>query len=365
MPVVQDIIQCIEDFAPASYQESYDNSGLQVGDFKNQVNGILLAIDVTEEVVDEAIACGCNLILSHHPVIFSGIKKLTGRTYTERIIAKAIRNDVAIFSCHTNVDNVAAGVSFKMAEKLGLSDLKVLKPLSGLLCKLVVFVPVAQVEKVRLSLFEAGAGNIGQYDSCSFNLRGEGTFRASENANPYVGERGQFHTEPEVRIETVFPKYLESKVVSAMIKAHPYEEVAYDVYPLLNQHNNVGAGALGTFANPMDETAFLSRLKTVFNVPFLRHTGLRGEKISKVALCGGSGSSFLPDAIKSGADVYVSGDFKYHQFFDAEGRILITDIGHFESEQFTLEIFYELLIKKFPNFALRFTKVKTNPINYF
>jgi dinuclear metal center protein, YbgI/SA1388 family len=365
MPVVKDIVQCVEDFAPSGYQEAYDNSGLQVGDFGATVKGILLAVDVTEEVVDEAIACEYNLIISHHPVIFSGIKRLIGRTYTERIIAKAIRNDIAIYSCHTNMDNIATGVSFRMAEKLGLSNLTVLKPMSGLLYKLVTFVPLTHAEKVRTALFEAGAGNIGQYDSCSFNLNGEGTFKASENANPYVGERGKLHTEPEVRIETIFPKHIENKVVSAMIKAHPYEEVAFDIYPLVNLHHHVGAGALGTYAQPVDETEFLSKLKSVFNVPFLKHTNLRGGKISKVALCGGSGSSFLPDAIKSGADVYVSGDFKYHQFFDAEGRILIADIGHYESEQFTLEIFYELLIKKFPNFALRFTKVKTNPVNYF
>ncbi|HEY4784719.1 MAG TPA: Nif3-like dinuclear metal center hexameric protein [Bacteroidales bacterium] len=365
MPVVREVIQCIEDFAPSFYQESYDNSGLQVGDFRQEVTGALLSVDVTEEVVDEAVSSGLNLIISHHPVIFGGLKRITGNNYTERVISKAIKNDISIYSCHTNIDNVSSGVSFRMADKLGLIRVMVLKPLTGMLCKLVTFVPVEHAEKVRQAIFDAGAGHIGLYDCCSFNISGEGTFRASEEANPFVGEKGQVHHEPEIRIETIFPKHLESKILSSMIKAHPYEEVAYDIYPLANRFNNVGAGAVGYFEHPMDETGFLKLLKERFDVPVIRHTKLLSRKISCVALCGGSGSSFLSDARKAGADVFVTGDFKYHQFFDAENRILIADIGHFESEQFTLEIFYDLLIKNFSNFALRFTKVKTNPINYF
>ena len=365
MPTIRDVIHCIEEFAPSFYQESYDNSGLQVGNFQQEITGALLSIDVTEDVVEEAISSGLNLIISHHPVIFSGIKRVTGGNYTERIIAKAIKNDIAIYSCHTNIDNVSFGVSFRMAEKLGLTRVKVLKPTSGLLCKLVTFVPVDYAERVRQAIFDGGAGNIGLYDCCSFNIPGEGTFQASEGAKPFVGKIGEVHHEPEIRIETVFPKHLERKIVSALIKAHPYEEVAYDIYPLANHYNKVGSGAVGYFDAPMDEMDFLKLLKKNFQVSGLRHTNFLNRKISCVALCGGSGSSFLSDALKVGADVFVSGDFKYHQFFDSENRILIADIGHYESEQFTLEIFYELLIKKFPNFALRFTKVKTNPINYF
>jgi dinuclear metal center YbgI/SA1388 family protein len=365
MPAVKDVIQCIEEFAPSFYQESYDNSGLQVGNVQQKVDGALLTLDVTEEVLDEARSLGINLIISHHPVIFSGLKKIIGNTYTERVVAKSIKDDIALYSCHTNIDNVSYGVSFRMAEKLGLTRVKVLKTVSGQLCKMVTFVPLEYAENVKQAIFDAGAGHIGNYDNCSFNVPGEGTFRASDKANPFVGEKGQLHVEKEVRIETIFPKHLESKIVPAMIKAHPYEEAAYDIYPILNRFNNVGSGAIGYFNKPLDESEFLKLLKTNFQVPVIRHTGLIDRKISCVALCGGSGSMFLPDAIKAGADAYVSGDFKYHQFFDAEGRILITDIGHYESEQFTLEIFYELLIKKFPNFALRFTKVKTNPINYF
>jgi dinuclear metal center YbgI/SA1388 family protein len=365
MPVVRDIINCIEDFAPLFYQESYDNSGLQIGNFQQEVTGVLLCVDVTEEVIDEAKTNGVNLIISHHPLIFGGLKKVNGSNYIERAIIKAVRADIAIYACHTNVDNINPGVSFKMADKLGLTKVKVLKPLNGVLNKLVTFVPLEHVEKVRNAILEAGAGHIGNYDLCSFNVLGEGTFRASENANPFVGEKGELHSESEIRIETIFPKYLENKIISALLKSHPYEEVAYDIYPLGNHFNNAGAGAVGYFAKPMDEKKFLDLVKSVFNVPLVRHSPTIGKEVSCVALCGGSGSFLLSDAKKAGAQIFLSADFKYHQFFDAENRIMIADIGHFESEQYTLEIFYDLLVKNFSNFAVQFTKVKTNPINYY
>lgn len=365
MPVIKDIIHLIEGAAPLHYQEPYDNSGLQIGFPDMKVKGILLSLDVTEEVVEEAVSIGANLIVSHHPLIFSNVRKIIGSNYVERTIAKAIKSDVAIYSCHTNIDNVQQGVSFKMAEKLGLANVKVLKPVTGVLCKLVTFVPSDHADHVRQAIFEAGAGHIGQYDCCSFNLSGEGTFRASEGANPFVGNIGQLHKEPEVRIETILPKFIESKVVAAMINAHPYEEVAFDIYPISNTYDQVGSGAIGFFEDSVDTKHFLKLVKDTFRIPFIRHTRILSEKISSVALCGGSGSSFLSDARKAGADVFISADFKYHQFFDAENRILIIDIGHFESEQYTLEIFYDLLIKNLPNFAIRFTKVNTNPINYF
>ena len=365
MPVVRDIINCIEDFAPLFYQESYDNSGLQIGNFHQEVTGILLCVDVTEEVIAEATTIGANLIITHHPLIFGGLKKVTGSNYTERAIIKAVKTDIAIYACHTNIDNISTGVSFKMADKLGLINVKVLKPLVDVLHKLVTFVPLEHVENVRNVILEAGAGHIGNYDFCSFNVLGEGTFRASEKAHPFVGEKGELHSESEIRIETVFPKYLENKIISALLKAHPYEEVAYDIYPLSNQFNNAGAGAVGNFIQPVAEKSFLDLVKSVFKIPLIRHTPFTGKEISRVALCGGSGSFLLNDAKKAGAEVFLSADFKYHQFFDADNRIIIADIGHFESEQYTLEIFYDLLIKNFSNFAVYFTKVKTNPINYY
>ncbi len=365
MTTVREVIQIIEDFAPPCYQESYDNSGMQIGDASCTLTGILLCIDVTEDVVMEAIMIGANLIISHHPLIFGGIKRLSGSNYIEKTIIKAIKYDISIYSCHTNIDNVSLGVSFKMGEKIGLTRMQVLRPLTSNLCKLVTFVPNSHADIVRKAIFEAGAGHIGNYDCCSYNLAGEGTFRALESANPFVGEKNILHKEPEIRMETIFPKFLENTIVSALLKVHPYEEVAYDIYPLINQQKNAGAGVIGEFEKPMETIGFLQSLKTIFGIPVIRHTEIINENILKVALCGGSGSFLLPDAKKVHADAYVTSDFKYHQFFDAERLILIADIGHYESEQFTLEIFYDLLVKNFSNFAIHFTKVKTNPINYF
>lgn len=364
MVTIKGVIQYIEEFAPSIYQENYDNSGIQVGNPEVALKGVLLAIDVTESVVDEAIQNGLNLIISHHPVIFGGIKRLTGKNYTERVVLKAIKNDVIIYSCHTNIDNYLYGVSYRMAEKIGLQNIQVLKPLTSGLCKLVTYIPNEHLGKIQEAVFNAGAGHIGNYKWCSFNAKGDGTFWGNGNTNPYAGEKGKLHTESETRFETVFPKHIEAKVISALIKAHPYEEVAYDLYSLNNVNNNFGSGAIGTLTEAMPEKEFLMQVKNTFHADVLRHTNLLGKDIKIVALCGGSGSFLLNDARHARADVFISADFKYHQFFDAESQIVIADIGHFESEQFTLEIFYEILIKKLSNFAICFTKVKTNPINY-
>jgi dinuclear metal center YbgI/SA1388 family protein len=362
---VHDVIQTIEGFAPAGYQESYDNSGLQVGNAGCEVTGILLCVDVTELVVEEAMKMGANLIISHHPLIFNGLKQLVGNSFIEKTVVMAIKADIVIYSCHTNIDQIFSGVSFKMAEKLGMSNLQVLRPLAGNLCKLVTFVPDKHAEKVRKAIFDAGAGHIGNYDCCSYNIAGEGTFRALDLAHPFVGEKNILHREPEIRVETIFPKFLETAIVSALLKSHPYEEVAFDIYPLANLQKNAGAGVIGELESRVRTVDFLQSLKNIFHMPVIRHTNIIRENVKKVALCGGSGSFLLPDAKRAQADVLVTSDFKYHQFFDAERAILIADIGHYESEQFTLEIFYDLLVKKFPNFAVRFTNVKTNPINYF
>ena len=361
---IKEIISWFDEIAPFSYQESYDNSGLQTGDPDSEINSALICLDVTEEVVEEALKLEAQLIISHHPVIFGGLKSLTGKTRTERIILKSIRNDIAILSGHTNFDSIFRGVSSVMCEKLQLKNPAILKPAENTLIKLVFFVPVAYLEKVRESIFNAGAGVIGNYDMCSFNIEGTGTFRGSENSKPFAGRKEEFHTEKEIRVETILPAVLEHKVVTAMLGAHPYEEVAYDLYPLKNKFTKVGMGMTGVLPAPVDEAEFLKHIKEVFHCKGIRHTNLTGKKVSKVAVCGGSGSFLLKDAINSGADIFISGDFKYHQFFDAENRILIADIGHFESEQFTKELFYELLTKKFPKFAFHLSKVNTNPINY-
>lgn len=362
---VRDITNHIESFAPLSYQESYDNAGLQIGHPDQEIRGVLICIDVTDEVIKEAIRLEANLIISHHPLIFSGLKKLTGSNYTERMVIEAIRQNLSIYTAHTNLDAVHEGVNHKIGEKLGLKNTGILVPVSDHLRKLVFFIPADHAETVRQEIFKAGAGHIGAYDMCSFSASGEGTFRGSEESDPFVGDKGTLHTEPELRVETIFPKEREMKITSALKRSHPYEEVAFDIYPLANKYDRVGSGGIGELEKPLDEQFFLGLLKERFSTPVIRHTNFLSKKIKRVALCGGSGSFLLAAAISSGADAFVSGDFKYHQFFDADRRILIADIGHYESEQFTKEIFYDLLTKKFTKFAVHLSEVNTNPVNYF
>ena len=362
---IKDIVDYFEDIAPSSFQESYDNAGLIVGNTNDSVSGILVTLDVTEEVVQEAIDLGVNMIVAHHPIVFLGLKRFNGSNYVERTVIKAIKNDIAIFAVHTNLDSVIYnGVNTKICNKIGLVNTQILKPSKNRLHKFVVFVPTNSTESVREAIFKAGAGVIGNYDSCSFNLTGTGTFKAGEDAKPFVGKLNTFHEESEIRIETVVPSHLTKKVINAMVLAHPYEEPAYDIYPIENEWKQVGEGMIGELPVAVDELDFLKSVKEIFNAGSIRYTQLKNKKIKKVAVCGGAGSFLLKDAIRSKADVFITGDFKYHQFFDAENRIVIADIGHFESEQFTKELFYDLLTRKFPNFATYFTKVNTNPIKY-
>jgi len=365
MPVIKDVTQYIESIAPLSLQESYDNAGLITGDVNSEINSVLVTLDVTEKVVEEAIQKKVQLIVAHHPVIFSGLKRITGKNYVERTIIKAIKNDIAIYAVHTNLDSIDKGVNRKICEKLGLQNCKILQPASQQLKKLVTFVPVEHADNLREAIFNAGAGNIGNYDSCGFIAEGLGSFRGNDDSNPFVGQKGEIHAEKEIRFETIFPGYLQGKVVDALLKAHPYEEVAYDIYPLDNKFDKIGMGMVGTLPKPETETEFLKFLKTTFNTGLIKHTALLNNPVVKVAVCGGSGSFLLNEAIAAGANFFVSADFKYHQFFDAEQQIVIADIGHFESEQFTKELFYELLTKKFPKFAVHLSEVGTNPVFYF
>jgi dinuclear metal center YbgI/SA1388 family protein len=361
---IKNIIEIIEVFAPLSLQESYDNSGIQCGDVNEKATGALLCLDVTLEILEEAKKKKCNLIIAHHPLIFSPLKRITGANYIEQILIEAIKKNICIYACHTNADNVRMGVNNKIAEKLSLVNCKILQPKKGLLKKLVTFCPNAESEKVRTALFKAGCGEIGNYDFCSYNLEGKGTFRGNADSNPFVGVKNQLHIEPETRIETVFESYKEKEIIKALHKAHPYEVVAYDVYSLDNKHPNIGSGLVGELTKPVKEKEFLSSLKTIFGAGCVRHTGLLDKKIKRVALCGGSGSFLLKDAIHAKADVFITADFKYHQFFDAENKLVIADIGHYETEQFTPEIFYAEIHKKMPKFAVHLAKTNTNPINY-
>ncbi|PLX10403.1 MAG: Nif3-like dinuclear metal center hexameric protein [Marinilabiliales bacterium] len=361
---LKDITAVLESAVPLALQESYDNAGLIVGDPAREITSALLTLDVTEEVLEEAERKNCNLIIAHHPILFSGLKKIIGKSYVERIVIKAIKKDIALYAMHTNLDSVDFGISYKLAEKLGLKDISVLKP-QGELKKLVVFVPHNQAENVRNAMFDAGAGHIGNYDSCSYNLEGKGSFRALENANPYVGKKGGVHFEGETRIETVFPEYLTSKIVREMISAHPYEEVAYDIYKLDQVNPKTGMGMIACYEKAMPVKEFLNKVKKELNVSVLRHTKIVTDKVQRVAVCGGSGSFLIQDAIRKKADVLITGDIKYHQFFDADDKIILVDAGHYETEQFAKEIFYDLLTKKIPKFALQFSEVNTNVINYF
>ncbi|TVQ92285.1 MAG: Nif3-like dinuclear metal center hexameric protein [Bacteroidetes bacterium] len=360
-----ELVKAFEQIAPFSLQEDYDNSGIQFGDPEKEVKRGLVCIDITEEIIDEAIEKQCDLVISHHPLIFRGIKKLTGKHYTERALIKAIKHDISLISVHTNLDSVINGVNKKLAEKLGLTELRVLQPRKGLLKKLVTFCPVEHAEKVREAIFLAGAGQIGEYDCCSFNLEGKGSFRGGDSTNPFVGEKGQIHYEPEIRIETILPDYLENAVLKAMLNAHPYEEVAYDLYPLDNTFDKAGAGITGKLPEQMTENNFLAFLKDQLGIPAIRHSEFTGREIKKVALCGGSGSFLIDKAVSAGADIFITADIKYHDFFDVRGKMLLADVGHYESEQFTKEILYEIVSKKFTNFALLISDQSTNPVRYF
>ena len=361
---IKEIVSALERFAPLPLQDGFDNAGLQIGLTEAEATGALLCLDVTEPVIDEAIAHGCNLIISHHPLIFKGYKSITGKDYVERCILKAIRNDIVIYSAHTNLDNAAGGVNFKIAEKIGLKNVQILEPKENSLLKLVTFVPSAQADTVRKALFNAGCGTIGNYDSCSYNTKGEGTFRAGEGTNPFCGSIGELHHEEEVRIETIVPAFRKAEAIRALLAAHPYEEPAFDLYPLQNTWAQVGSGVVGELDSCESELEFLKRIKKTFEVGCLKHNKLSGREIKKVALCGGAGSFLLPQAIRSGADVFITGEIKYHDYFGHEEEILMAEIGHYESEQYTKEIFYSIIREVCPNLVLQQSKVNTNPIKY-
>ncbi len=362
---ITDVINLLEETAPPAYQESYDNAGLLTGNPLWDCTGIICTLDATEEVINEARQKKCNLIVAHHPIIFGGLKKITGRNYVERAVITAIRNDIAIYAIHTNLDNVIHGVNNKMADRLGLINRSILAPKTGELMKLFTFVPLAQAEKVRSAIFNAGGGNIGNYSEVSFNAEGTGTFKGNASANPYAGEPGKRHEEQEIKMEVIFPAYLQKNIVAALLKSHPYEEVAYDLVSLANAHQQVGSGLVGYLPAPVAEEQFLSQLKLAFGLKVIKHTPLQGRPIGKVALCGGSGSFLTKHAIASAADIYITSDVKYHEFFDAGDKLVLADIGHWESEQYTIDLLFDILQSKFPTFAVLKTEVKTNPVEYF
>ena len=368
---IKEIIAVLEEMAPLDYAEDFDNVGLLTGNQDDEATGILVCHDALESVISEAISKKCNLVVCFHPIIFSGLKKITGANYMERAVIKAIKNDVAIFAVHTALDNHQRGVNHIFATALGLKDIKILIPKSNFIRKLVTYTIPENAEQVRNALFDAGAGNIGNYENCSFNSKGIGTYMGNENSNPEIGERFEYVENSEIKIEVTFEKHLESKIFKALFQSHEYEEVAYEIYDLQNQHQNIGLGAIGTLQVPLSETDFLAMVKVKMQTPAIRHTEFTNKKIHKVAVLGGSGSFAIKNAIRASADAFLTADLKYHNFYEAENQILLADIGHFESERYTKNYIVDFLQKKIPNFAtvlpmggITLSEENTNPVKY-
>ena len=362
---VKQITSYLEEFAPLSSQESYDNAGLIVGDPSQEVSSVLLSLDCTEEVVEEAIKIGANLIIAHHPIVFSGLKRINGKNYVERTVIKAIKHDIALYAIHTNLDNYRFGVNAEIGKRLKLSNLSILSPAQNKLNKIIVFCPKENCGSVLQAMFAAGAGNIGNYDECSFESSGVGSFRPNESSRPSIGSHGKRESINEGKLEVIVSSHKLAGVILAMKKTHPYEEVAHDILPLLNKNEYEGAGMIGELEEPMSTKEYLKLIKNTFNCSIIRHTAITKKAIKKVAFCGGSGSFLLGSAKAKKADIFITGDYKYHEFFDAEKTIIIADIGHYESEQFTPNLLHGILKKNFVNFAFHLSKVNTNPINYF
>lgn len=361
---IKEILHSIEQLAPLPLQENFDNSGVQVGDVTQEAKGAILCIDVTEAVLDEAIALGCNLVISHHPLAFRSFKSLTGKNYVERCMIKACKYDIVVYAAHTNLDNASKGINYYLAQMLNLQNVRILDPQKDKLLKLATFVPLSHVDVVRNALFNAGAGNIGNYDSCSYNISGQGTFRAGENANPFCGDIGELHTESEIRVEVILPIFKQSDILRALIAVHPYEEPAYDFYPLINTWSQAGSGIVGTLPEAVDEEDFLYMLKDTFHLKSIQYSVCRGESIRDVAICSGSGAFLIPKAISYGADIFITGEAKYNDYYDVEDKILLATIGHYESEIFTKNVFFDIISKKYPTFALYMSGADINPVNY-
>ncbi len=362
---VREITSCLEQWAPLAYAEDFDNVGLLVGDLDQKIERALITHDAIETVIDEAIKEKCKLIICFHPIIFQGLKRITTSTYVERAVAKAIKNDIAIYALHTALDVQLYGVNKGLADALQLSNRKVLIPSKGSLIKLNTYVPHAHLKTVQEALFSAGAGALGNYSECSFSSEGTGSFMPLEGSSAYVGKKGNRHAEPETQLQVVLPKHYKNKVISALQLFHPYETVAYELSVLENTRTDLGMGCMGQLPNPIEEQDFFKDLKNILNTPMLRHSGFMGKKIERVALLGGSGSFAINAAKHQNADVFITADLKYHDFFKSENKVLLIDVGHYESEQFTKKIIMEFLSKNFPNFAFISSKTDTNPVHYF
>jgi dinuclear metal center YbgI/SA1388 family protein len=363
------VIKYLEDWAPKEIAWQNDNVGLQVGHVNKKIQNIMLSLEISPAVLTQAISRKCNLIVTHHPLIFQPIKKLNFNTDpNSQIIEKLIKNDIALVSAHTNLDFTKHGVSFQLAKKLGLKKIQFLRNLKSNQIKLSVFVPEKSVEKVASAIFSAGGGLIGEYSNCSFRTNGEGTFKGSDLSNPAVGFKGKYETVREAKLEILVDSWKLNSVVKSMIAAHPYEEPAYDIYPLENANVNYGAGAVGNLEKSLSAQEFLSLVSKKLNCKNLRFVKGKAQRISKVAVCGGSGSDFIPDAINKNADAFVTADIKYHTFHSAKEKIMLVDAGHYETE---IPILDELQ-RRLKKFAVKEKNIKifkfngrTNPIIFF
>jgi len=362
--LIKDILAILEQMAPLAYAEDFDNVGLLTGNADDVATGILVCHDALENVVDEAVSNNCNLIVCFHPILFSGLKKITGKNYVERAVIKAIKNDIAIFAVHTALDNHQQGVNKIFCDALGLINTKILIPKQNFIYKLITYTIPDNADVVRNALFNAGAGSIGNYDNCSFNTTGTGTYKGNPNSNPVVGTKGKLTETNEIKIEVIFEKHMEQKILRALFTSHIYEEVAYEVYALQNSHQNIGLGMTGELEEPMNEEDFLNFVKNRMDARGIRHTAFTGKTVKKVAVLGGSGSFAIKNAIAAGADAFLTADLKYHQFYEAEGKLLLADIGHFESERYTKNYIFDYLRKKIPNFAIILSQENTNPVKY-
>lgn len=363
--ILREVSEVLDKTFSIALAEEYDNVGLLCGNLERSVSGILVTHDVLENVVDEAILHNLNLIICFHPIIFSGLKKINGKNYVERTVLKAIENKIAIYAIHTAFDNAFFGVNYGICEKLALENQKILMPMQNQLTQLSFYTPGEYAEDLKNALFAEGAGNIGFYDECSFSTQGQGTFRPLEGSEPFTGKKNTREESEEVEISVIFENFKQNAILAAMRKAHPYEEVAYQLHPLKNENQYAGLGRFGDLETEMEGEDFLEMVKNVFNLHVIRHSAVTSKKIKRVGVLGGSGSSGISAAKAMQCDAYLTGDLKYHDFFQAENKVLLCDIGHFESEQFVVQQIFNILSEKFPKFAILKSVEKTNPVNYF
>lgn len=367
MTKIKEVLQAMDAICSESIQESWDNSGLQWGDDSETVKGVIVSLDVTMDVINEAIDCGCNLIIAHHPLIFGPLKQVRKNgTEVERLAYHCIQNSIAVYAAHTNWDKVAQGVSWVMAKRIGLLNEEILQPEKDGLCNLKVMGTPRDIAEIRKAWFNAGIGNVGEYSNCSFTTDGWGTFEPSESANPSVGEKNKTEFLRENAIEILCTKKDVSKALAIATETSSYETIAHSIIPLKNTNDTLGFGCIGELKEALSLSDFLALCKEKYACKVVRYNPSEKIKnIKTVAVCGGSAIDFLPTAIARKADAYITADVKYHQFMLADDALTLVDVGHYESEIWAMEYLTHLISEKFHNFAIRLTTINTNSVRYF